>query len=67
MYTNANSRLSIPGGGALRLSGLPNPQAARTSSASSRVTANALPGLQNLPAIPGSGVLRLSGLQILEP
>ncbi|EME8416305.1 hypothetical protein ACX9Q3_004091 [Klebsiella oxytoca] len=48
MYTNANSRLSIPGGGALRLSGLPNPQAARTSSALSRATANALPGLQIL-------------------
>ncbi|HHD7474353.1 TPA: hypothetical protein ACOVJB_003212 [Klebsiella oxytoca] len=48
MYTNANSRLSIPGDGALRLSGLPNPQAARTSSALSRVTANALPGLQIL-------------------
>ncbi|MEP9809322.1 hypothetical protein ABLV11_08100, partial [Klebsiella sp. GW_Kp181] len=45
MYTNANSRLSIPGVGALRLSGLPNPQAARTSSALSRATANALPGL----------------------
>ncbi len=48
----------FPGGGAMRLSGLQNPQAARAGSPGkhsatgehSRVAADALPGLQNCPA-----------------